>query len=116
MSKKLYAKRDAEGLGAHYLRHIAALTAEGLHDKCDIAAELAFRDMQLEEASQWQPIDTAPKDGTLVVVYDGDPGCPIEMARYFEDNSGWFDDAHGFRLKPTYWQPLPEPPQEGGAQ
>lgn len=44
----LYAKRDAESLGEHYTRHVAAMTAEGLHDKSDIAAELAWRDAEIE--------------------------------------------------------------------
>ena len=39
-----YAKRDTEALGEHYTRHVWAMTQEGLHDKADIAAELAHRD------------------------------------------------------------------------
>lgn len=35
-------------LGPHYSRHLAAMTAEGLHDKSHIAAELAFRDQEIE--------------------------------------------------------------------
>lgn len=43
-----------------YMAHVEAMTAEGLHSKADIAAELAFRDIRiaaLEDAMreiQWQ--------------------------------------------------------------
>jgi len=49
--KKQYAERDAIALdraGGYYLRHVYAMTKEGLHGKSDIAAELAFRDMEID--------------------------------------------------------------------
>lgn len=49
---KQYAERDAEALdvaGNYYTRHVCAMTAEGLHRKTDIAAELAWRDMQIDD-------------------------------------------------------------------
>jgi hypothetical protein len=45
---KLYARRDTEAIGEHYIRHVWAMTAEGLHEKSDIAAELAWRDAEIE--------------------------------------------------------------------
>jgi len=45
---KLYADRNAMELGQTYMNHVMAMTAEGLHAKSDIAAELAFRDKQIE--------------------------------------------------------------------
>lgn len=42
-----YAERDAMELGGHYIRHVCAMTKEHLHEKSDIAAELAFRDMRI---------------------------------------------------------------------
>ena len=44
----LYAKRDLEQLGKNYLKHLNAMTVEGLHSKSDIAAELAVRDTIIE--------------------------------------------------------------------
>ncbi len=52
MKKKQYAERDAMALdaaGGYYLKHILAMTGEGLHAKSDIAAELGWRDFKLEE-------------------------------------------------------------------
>jgi len=48
---KRYAERDIialDELGNHYGNHAEAMTAEGLHSKSDIAAELAWRDAEIE--------------------------------------------------------------------
>lgn len=46
MSKKNYAERDIERQ-RFYMDHLEAMTAEGLHDKGAIAAELAHRDERI---------------------------------------------------------------------
>ena len=46
---KLYDDRDILGQGEFYLRHASAMTREGLRSKADIAAELAHRDMIIDE-------------------------------------------------------------------
>jgi len=45
----LYADRDPSKLEPWYSQHVNAMTAEGLHSKSDIAAELAHRDRQIRE-------------------------------------------------------------------
>lgn len=48
---KQYAERDIMALdeeGGYYCKHVGAMTSEGLHDKGDIAAELAYRDAQID--------------------------------------------------------------------
>lgn len=46
--KKLYDKnRDPEMWEPFYSRHVLAMTDEDLRAKCDIAAELAYRDKQI---------------------------------------------------------------------
>ena len=48
---KRYEERDIMALdeaGGFYCRHIDAMTGEGLHGKSDIAAELGYRDMQIQ--------------------------------------------------------------------
>ena len=71
MSKqpKLYAERDVEALdkmGGYYMRHVMAMTAESLHSKSAIAAELAWRDKRIAElealqSEPAQPLPAAPQ-------------------------------------------------------
>jgi hypothetical protein len=48
MSESVYPEQDHEDLGEHYMRHVEAMTAEGLHEKSAIAGQLAWRDRDLE--------------------------------------------------------------------
>ncbi|WP_404463033.1 hypothetical protein LG331_09650 [Vreelandella aquamarina] len=53
---KQYAERDIMALdkhGGHYTRHLSAMTGEALHDKSDIAAELAYRDARIAELERY---------------------------------------------------------------
>jgi hypothetical protein len=43
----LYAERDHEGQGEHFMRHLDRMTVEGLHSKSAIAGELAHRDAEI---------------------------------------------------------------------
>ena len=70
---KQYAERDHMALdeaGNYYCRHVSAMTAEGLHAKSDIAAELAWRDMEIarlkRESVEWQLI----VEGALAALED----------------------------------------------
>jgi hypothetical protein len=76
----------------------------------------------LESASRlpdgWQPIETAPRDGTTVLVNDTTPGyTPWVAAMYIESKewSGWaYDDeatadSNPLGPNPTHWIPLPAP-------
>jgi hypothetical protein len=64
--------------------------------------------------SGWQPIETAPKDGTKIIGYDD--GYAVTM--YYVNNHpnvGWFEPMHMHSYCPTRWMPLPEAPKtEGG--
>jgi hypothetical protein len=63
MSKQ-YASRNPEGLGNYYFRHLDAMTTERLHLKCEIAAELAWRDREIDRLKAAIP-KTA--DGVLIL-------------------------------------------------
>lgn len=67
----------------------------------------------------WQPIDTAPRDGTTVDVWcqysDGSSGRIVDCC--FKDGR-WVRlvgtrDAYwiNYIVPPTHWQPLPPPPE-----
>lgn len=60
MTTRLYPARDHRALGDLYVRHVQAMTAEGLHEKSAIAGQLAWRDDQiarlrakLDEVHSW---------------------------------------------------------------
>jgi hypothetical protein len=72
------------------------------------------------EKMQWQPIETAPRDGTRILMADAtdmDTGQWTETVWHgipsgFEDDR--YDAAHRFDLggkQPTHWMPLPGLPQ-----
>lgn len=68
--------------------------------------------------SDWQPIETAPKDGTRVFLWLADEGFPVLgawIAWEKGDEPGWFlfemhsyDDLHDV----THWLPLPAAPAD----
>jgi len=60
--------------------------------------------------SEWQPIETAPRDGTPVLCYyppeGGDDGvCEV----YSSLGDGYYEFLLDGR-DPTHWMPLPDPP------
>jgi hypothetical protein len=73
-------------------------------------------------ADGWQPIETAPKDGSAVWVGSPHSICPAYF--YVEAWRNWFkgpryENVHlgsaafapeEIWFKPTHWMPLPKPP------
>lgn len=61
---------------------------------------------------KWQPIETAPKDGTCVLLFEPcQPiGASMEVGWYDSGLGAWYSMS-GCALKPTHWLPLPEPPK-----
>lgn len=57
----------------------------------------------------WKPIDTAPRDGTSVLVYA--PGVEglgsIQSVACYHPDAGWCIDE---LRHPTHWAPLPDGP------
>jgi len=73
-----------------------------------------------EPPSGWQPIETAPRDGTPVLLTcgeralepDGDTHCDIgRWGKDFWGEPSWVMNAGGDWPNATYWQPLPAPPK-----
>jgi hypothetical protein len=66
--------------------------------------------------TEWQPIETAPKDGCAILAWR-DSGVHVMRWRERGDGSGFWDEWR-VRLKslqaapPTHWMPLPAPPKE----
>ena len=76
--------------------------------------------------TDWQPIETAPRDGTKIILYV--EGSVVEG--HFDDHYGWGDDTEAEKWRvvslpfhgcdccshpnalPTHWHPLPAPPKD----
>jgi hypothetical protein len=58
--------------------------------------------------SEWQPIETAPKDGTEFLAFQ--PGWELDFA-WWDQARGMWMDRHGDQTVPTHWIPLPPPPE-----
>lgn len=79
--------------------------------------------------TKWQPIETAPRDGTPIDVYgqgrricdvfwsfsvNAETGAPINSVY-----DGWVQEGHVgqsylpnyINISPTHWMPLPDPPE-----
>ena len=66
---------------------------------------------------EWQPIETAPKDGTDILVMTGETMHVVRWINIHGDFDYWAvdDNKHGpFTLRgkaPTHWMQLPETPK-----
>ena len=70
--------------------------------------------------TNWQPIETAPKDGRLILVANIDGAKQNPSVVYYENGSLSFDITPHFRASThevitvsafTHWMPLPDPPK-----
>jgi hypothetical protein len=72
-----------------------------------------LRQQLAKPAVEWMPIESAPKDGTEILLCTLNPVLPdIGLCYWRDDNvmTGWtWGLGHGF-TNPTHWQPLPNPP------
>lgn len=68
----------------------------------------------------WQPIETAPKDGTCILLHRRWPNGWNERISAFWDAGGWVVaggeewELPETEVSFTAWMPLPEPPKEEG--
>lgn len=61
---------------------------------------------------EWQTIDSAPKDGTVVMVYSHAWRDPVPAIAKWNDYGEWEDFGGGATIwpAPTHWMPLPPLP------
>jgi hypothetical protein len=71
------------------------------------------------EMTDWQPIETAPKDGTNILLWCPLPGsgyaivgiCHTTTRANGDKVPVWLDAYEGEDIyQPSHWMPLPEPP------
>lgn len=100
-------------------RRIACLASGGRGISVEEASDYIAGEVNgiwLGDLVVWQPIDTAPQDGTYVLVVEGrsrsdDSVMIASWGGSGPDSSGrmWFAEGIGW-LSPTHWMPLPKPP------
>ncbi|WP_119920304.1 hypothetical protein [Mesorhizobium sp. DCY119] len=76
-------------------------------EKSEAALAVASASPVQPEAEGWKTMDSAPKDGTRVLVYE--IGRPVEVAHYNPKSWQWSN-----RYRPVRWRPLPAAPKQGG--
>jgi len=57
-------------------------------------------------AGAWQPIETAPKDGTMVLFHVPGRISPFAVGRWSDGNGRFEDIPVGWKIEPTHWAPL----------
>lgn len=75
--------------------------------------------------SEWKTIESAPKDGTIILLYENNKdgmelGCCGVGVGFWMYQDPWkgeeyWADAYSMDLlmdNPTHWMPLPQPPKE----
>lgn len=71
-----------------------------------IASALGGPDALEQVLEGWRPIETAPRDGTAVLLWGNGPTCAV--AQWDSEASIWSDG--GWDVDATHWRPLPSPP------
>jgi hypothetical protein len=67
---------------------------------------------ELEAQVTWQPIETAPKTGISVLLWDEDSSeCTIGWYRINHKDDSWRSE-YDLNIDATYWMPLPNMPKE----
>lgn len=145
------AELDAKGLEAAYaavdalplrdMEHVGGeLDRLRSHEGARAAVRAYLAASPLAQEQGWQPIATAPKDETEVLLFCPSLDAPYWMAlsqdsnhfpadsgrvvgRYYDGawvshagESGWEDSVTPICLMPTHWRPLPAAPTPGGEE
>lgn len=95
---------------------VAPDARQGLADVLrEAAAALATALQSISGAEGWQPIESAPKDGTLLIGFVPNSALyEVIFIRRWPDDDFWMHDmaneAVAMDVEPTHWMPLPPPP------
>ena len=68
-----------------------------------------------KRVGEWQPIETAPTDGTWILLFYN-IACVPQMTFWSRMHQDWAHRKEMGNNAPTHWQPLPEPPAAPGQE
>ena len=98
---------DADYLGADGVGDIFGYEERHMQDY----ARQAIADALAKQVPQWQPIETAPKDGTQIVVPSQWSGQDADIASFDTNKSAWFSVKLELLIDPPdCWMPIPAAP------
>ncbi len=62
--------------------------------------------------NEWQPIETAPKDGSDCIFFTPQYGGKQIISFLYPDGQPWLEMGHNHVAQQfTHWMPLPNPPK-----
>lgn len=106
--------RDAGFGGSNYGKHLMTDSFGSQVCLSDIQHLVAIAYAAGQASKQeWQPIETAPKDGTRIWIYSERRGTrEARFYQEFEDGTSWYDVMVGggpmtIFYDATHWMPLP---------
>ncbi len=87
-------------------------------DRMAVLILTALRTAGFVIEQDWQPIETAPTDGTAVLcwpftyssLFEGKAEPEIVIG-FFSEDDWWCESTVAKTFDPTHWRPLPTPPQ-----
>jgi len=89
-----------------------------LTPECDLQTDYIRADIHedcikdQEDQLTWQPIETAPKTGISVLLWDENAiECTIGWYRVNHTGDQWRNE-NDLGIEATHWMPLPNPPEE----
>jgi hypothetical protein len=83
-------------------------TTNGTDALCSVNLEIA-----MSIACEWQSIETAPQDGTAVLLFH--PSWEmVQVGVHYDDTSSWQNPCGDLLEPPTHWMTLPPPPEGSG--
>jgi hypothetical protein len=85
---------------------ICAPETRGSVKHCEGPFAQAKAALEAAERVRWQAIETAPKDGDLILCASSPEEVRMSTGRWAEGYWLW-----GHEEEPTHWQPLPSPPE-----
>ena len=102
----LTAERDSlkEGLDGWHARYL----------DCEVERDAAYAAGREAMRQEWQPIETAPKDGSSYLVWAGGVGMAHYVDHYrsgYPHKAPFSENLAAWKEKATHWMPLPEKPE-----
>ena len=107
--------RNARGRPISYDGEPQAVSAANAHHEARTRAALELA-TEPEPTSGWQPIETAPKDGTAILVakMPASTWCNMFVAYWDTDFEEFKFHVDGYVRNPTHWKPLDPPDAHDG--